>query len=105
MGGAPRAKVASDMTFTLKSVAPMHYNVYVNGVPDSCFVKSIRYGGQEVPEDGIDITAGGEMEVTLSATAGEVDSAAPGDGEEPGPELAFAAAEGVEAAHDRYPHL
>jgi hypothetical protein len=75
IGGAPRAKAGSDLKFTLKSVAPMHYSVSVGGVPDNCFVKSIRYGGQEVPEDGIDITSGGEMLVTLSATAGEVDGA------------------------------
>jgi hypothetical protein len=75
MGGAPHGKVGADLSFTLKNVAPMHYNVYVSGVPDSCFVKSIRYGGQDVADDGIDITAAGEMEITLSATAGEVDGA------------------------------
>jgi hypothetical protein len=75
LGGAPRAK-AEDAKFTLKSVAPLHYNVNVSGVPDTCFVKSIRYGGQEVPEEGIDIVGAGTMEVVLSATAGEVDGSA-----------------------------
>ncbi len=76
MGGAPRARVGDDLKFTLKNVAPLHYSISVSGVPDTCFVKSIRYGGQEVPEDGIDITTGGTIDVTLSATAGEVSGAA-----------------------------
>ncbi|SPE30945.1 conserved exported hypothetical protein [Candidatus Sulfopaludibacter sp. SbA6] len=73
--GAPRVKVGSDLKFTLRSVAPLHYTVSVAGAPDNCFVKSIKFGGQDVPEDGIDIASGGEMKITLSATAGEVDAA------------------------------
>jgi len=75
MGGAPRIKVGSDLTFTLKSLVPMHYAVSVLGAPDNCFVKSIRFGGEEAPEEGIDVTSGGEMVIVLSATAGEVDGA------------------------------
>jgi len=75
MGGVPRVKVDSDLKFTLKNVAPLNYTVSVVGTPDNCFVKSIRFGGQEVPEDGIDVTSGGEMVIVLSATAGEVDGA------------------------------
>ena len=75
MGGPPRGKAGSDLKFTLKSVAPLQYTVSVSGVPDNCFVKSIRYAGQEVPEDGIAINSAGEMTITLSATAGEVDGA------------------------------
>jgi hypothetical protein len=69
------AKVGSDSKFTLKNVAPLRYTVSVLGAPINCFVKSIRFGGQEASEDGIDIASGGEMQITLSATAGEVDAA------------------------------
>lgn len=75
VAGASRVTVGSDLKFTLKNVAPLHYTVSVLGAPDNCFVKSIRFGGEEVPEDGIDIASGGDMEITLSATAGEVDAA------------------------------
>jgi hypothetical protein len=64
------------LTFTLANVAPLHYSISVSGYPESCFVKSIRYGGQEVTDDGVDITGGGTIDVVLSATAGEVSGAA-----------------------------
>jgi protocatechuate 3,4-dioxygenase beta subunit len=75
IAGAPRARVADDLSFTFQNVSPMHYTVMVSGVPDNCYVKSIRFGGQEVPEDGVDIAGGGPFEITLSATAAEVDGA------------------------------
>jgi hypothetical protein len=75
MGGAPRAKAGPDLKFTLKGVAPMHYRVYVNGLPEGCYIKSIRYGGIEVPEDGVDILAAAPLDVVLSATAGDISAA------------------------------
>ena len=72
MGAAPRAKAAADLAFTLKNVTPMHYSVNVSGLPDGCYVKSIRYAGQEVPEDGADFLSNAPVEITLSATAAEV---------------------------------
>jgi hypothetical protein len=75
-GAAPRGRVGDDLKFTIKNVASGHYTVLVNGVPDNCFVKSVKYGGVEVPDDGIDIVSGGVFELTLSATAGEVSVAA-----------------------------
>ena len=75
MGNAPRGKAGSDLRFTLKNVMPMHYIVNVSGVPDTCFVKSIRYGGLDVPAEGIDITSSAPIEITLSATAGQIDGA------------------------------
>jgi protocatechuate 3,4-dioxygenase beta subunit len=81
MGAAPRAKAAADLTFTLKNVSPMHYSVNVSGLPDGCYVKSIRYAGQEVPEDGVDFLSAAPLEVTLSATAAEISGAiVDGDG-------------------------
>ena len=74
VGVAPRAKVGDDLKFMLKNVMPLHYTVSVAGVPDSCYVKTIRFGGQPVPEDGVDMLSGGLLEVILSATAGEADA-------------------------------
>ena len=51
-GGPPRSKVGEDGRFTLKNVAPARFAVNVGGLPDNCFVKSVRYGGQEVPDTG-----------------------------------------------------
>jgi hypothetical protein len=75
VGMSFRGKAAEDLTFTIKNVLPLHYTVSVGGLPDTCFVKEIRYGGQPVPDEGIDILGSGVFEVTLSATAGQVDAA------------------------------
>ena len=42
----PRGRVGEDLKFTLKSVPPVRYAVVVNGVPETCYVKSVKYGGQ-----------------------------------------------------------
>ena len=73
VGAPPRSKVDADLKFTLKNVLPLRYAISVTGVPESCYVKTIRYGGVDVPDTGIELTGNGAIEVTLSATAGEVD--------------------------------
>jgi hypothetical protein len=75
VGAQFRAKAADGLKFTLKNVAPLHYRVYVNGVPEGCFVKSIRYGGTDVSDDGIDMAAAAPLEIILSATAGDISAA------------------------------
>jgi carboxypeptidase family protein len=73
--GPPRGKVENGVA-TIKNVLPMHYTVMVSGVPETCFVKSIRYGGQEMTDVGADIVPGGSIEITLSATAGTISGSA-----------------------------
>jgi hypothetical protein len=72
-GQAPRATVGENLKFTLKSVPPVHYAVSVAGYPDNCYVKSIQYGGSEVTEDGVQMTAGGTLDIVISAAAGQMD--------------------------------
>ncbi len=67
----PRGRVANG-AFVLKNVVPLRYSISVNQLPDGCFVKSIHYGGREVPDEGIDIAPGGAIEITLGATAGAI---------------------------------
>jgi hypothetical protein len=72
-GQAPRAKVGEDLKFTLKGVPPLKYIVYASGLPENCYVKSIRYGGADVPDDGVEMSSGGVLEVVLSAGASQID--------------------------------
>ncbi len=72
MGPAPRARAAAEGTFTLKNVAPLKYAVNVSGLPEGCYVKSVRYAGQEVPDDGLDFLSSAPIEITLSATAADL---------------------------------
>ena len=58
--GVPAAacEVGEDLKFTLKSVPPLRYAVTVAGVPETCYVQSIKYGGSEVTEAGVEMTSG-----------------------------------------------
>jgi uncharacterized protein (DUF2141 family) len=71
---APRAKVGEDLKFTLKGVPPIRYAVNVSGYPDTCYVKSIQYGGADVTDNGVQMTNGGTVEVTISGAAGQIDA-------------------------------
>jgi protocatechuate 3,4-dioxygenase beta subunit len=75
-GGSPppRARVGDDLKFALKSVPPVHYAATVAGVPETCYVQSVKYGGSEITEDGVEMTNGGALEVTISAAAARVDA-------------------------------
>src|SRR5262249_17486315 len=57
-GGSPppRARVGDDLKFALKSVPPVHYAATVAGVPETCYVQSVKYGGSEITEDGVEMT-------------------------------------------------
>ena len=74
MAAPQRGRVGEDLKFTLRSVPPVPYTVSVTGVPDTCYVKSVKYGGSEVGEEGVAMTSGGALEITLSATAARVDA-------------------------------
>jgi hypothetical protein len=74
MGPPPRGRV-TDGAFVMKGVAPLNYRVSVSGLPEGSYLKSISYGGREVPAGGVDI-AGGVIDVVISAAAGEITAAA-----------------------------
>ena len=73
-GQAPRARLADDLKFTLKGVPPVRYAVNVSGLPETCYVKSIQYGGADVTADGVEMTTGAALQVVLSAGAAQVDA-------------------------------
>jgi protocatechuate 3,4-dioxygenase beta subunit len=71
---APAAQFNTDGTFQLKGVAPSKYFVQVNGLPQGTYVKSMRFGGQDVTRAPLDLTAGGggSLEIVLSPKAADV---------------------------------
>ena len=73
-GTVPRAKVGDGLKFTLRSVSPVRYTVTATGLCETCYVKSVKYGGAEIPEDGVAMTNGGAIEVIVSAAAGRIDA-------------------------------
>jgi protocatechuate 3,4-dioxygenase beta subunit len=73
--GAPgRSRVGDDLKFTLKGVPPVHQAVNVAGLCDTCYVKSIQFGGRDVTDEGLEMTSGATLEVVISAAAAQVDA-------------------------------
>ncbi len=54
--GSPAGRVANAGTFKIDAVFPDKYLLNVNGLPEGAYVKSVRQGGQEVIEKGIDLS-------------------------------------------------
>jgi uncharacterized surface anchored protein len=73
-GPPARGRVGDDMKFTIKGVPPMKFAVNVTGIPNTCYLKSVTFGGRDILSDGLDMSAGGPVEVTLSAAPAQVDA-------------------------------
>jgi uncharacterized GH25 family protein len=73
-GPQPRASNIGADHFTLSNVNAGRYvlNVTAN---TAYYVKSIRYAGKEIPPDGVDLTGGGLIEITVSADGGRLQGA------------------------------
>jgi hypothetical protein len=71
---APAAQFNTDGTFQINGVAPSKYFIQVKGLPQGSYVKSIRFGGQDVTRAPLDLTAGGggSLEIVLSPKAADV---------------------------------
>jgi protocatechuate 3,4-dioxygenase beta subunit len=74
---APNAPFNADGTFQIKGVAPSKYFIIVGGIPQGTFVKSMRFGGQDVTRAPLDLTSGGggTLDVVLSPKAADVTGA------------------------------
>jgi hypothetical protein len=70
--GDPQAP--NDGTFAIHHIPPAVYRVQVQALPPGTYVKSIRFGGQDVLKAPLDLTSGsgGEMNVVLSPNAGDI---------------------------------
>ncbi len=79
------AEVKDDGTFQVKQVQPEHYRVNVFPLPDSAYVKSVRFGDTETSNGSIDLTkgAGGEIAITIAGDGGQVDGAVQNEKQEP----------------------
>jgi protocatechuate 3,4-dioxygenase beta subunit len=68
---SPPVRITSGQ-FTLKDVLPVPSSVEVNGLPQTCYVKTIRYGGRPIPPDGVDLTSGEQLEIVVSTRVAEL---------------------------------
>jgi hypothetical protein len=76
-GGLPfgyrPASIGADGTFTIPGVTPGRYNVHINGLPETYYVKSVRAGKQEMGDDGLDLGDATALEVVLGTKPGTVE--------------------------------
>jgi hypothetical protein len=74
-GGEPlAAQVKPDGTFRIRRIVPDQYAVQVSDLPDSVYVKSVRFDGRDITGDNLNLTsgAGGQLEIVLSPDAAAV---------------------------------
>jgi len=71
----PASHSCSDGNSSYGHVYPLVYTTSgdVRHLPANYYVKSIRYGGRDIPKSGVDLSGAGELEVTLGAAAATVE--------------------------------
>ncbi len=70
-------KIGADLKFRyLISVQAYSFGglaVGVSGIPDGCYLASVRYGGKDVPESGIEYSNGAALEIMIGTDGARVD--------------------------------
>lgn len=77
--GSTSARVKEDGTFWIEGVSRDKYYLSLYPLPEGTYLKSVRVGGQEVLNKGLDLTTavpGQVLEITLSPRAGMVEGMA-----------------------------
>lgn len=84
-GSTPSEHVKEDGSFTLTQVSQERYDLYVRGLPDGYYIKSIRAGDEEVRDSGLDMTSGAaaSLTVTIGPGAGQIDGSVQNDQQQP----------------------
>jgi hypothetical protein len=72
--GIPGGQIKDDGTFLMKNVQPDKFRMSLGGVPPGCYIKAIRFGGQDVTHTTLDLTggAGGHLDIVISPNAAEI---------------------------------
>ena len=72
--GSPNAQLKEDGTFRFNAVGTSKYLLNANLLPPGTYLKSARFGGQDVTREPVDTTsgAGGTLDIVLSSKAAEV---------------------------------
>jgi hypothetical protein len=63
-----------DGSLRITGVQPDVFTVNINGTPEGSYVKSIKFGGQDITGKNLDLTsgAGGDLEILVSPNAADV---------------------------------
>ena len=75
IGGPPqRARVGDDLKFAIKGVPPVKFAASVLGIPNTCYLKSVQFGGRDLTSEGLDMSAGGPLDIVISAAPAQIDA-------------------------------
>jgi hypothetical protein len=79
------AAPAEDGKFKLTYVSPSRYRVNAAGGPQGSFVKSIKFAGRDVTEEGLDLSSGsgGSLEILMSLNGAQVSVAVQNENGDP----------------------
>jgi protocatechuate 3,4-dioxygenase beta subunit len=106
MGGVPGAAVAEDGSFRVQNVTPQNYELRVTGVPETSYVKALRFGDADVTDAGLDLSNGvipGELIVTVSPSAATIEGSVQDDKQQPvGSATVVLIPDGDRREHQRY---
>jgi protocatechuate 3,4-dioxygenase beta subunit len=75
-GGVGSGRAQEGGSFTLENVPHDRYRINVFGLPRDYYLKAARVGGQDVLEEGLDLSLGppsGPLEITISGAGGRID--------------------------------
>jgi len=81
-------KVAEDGAFKVEGISADKYYLNFYGLPEGSYVRSARMGGQEVLDNGLDLTQSEgsvKLEITLSPKAGVIEGVVQGKDKKPAP--------------------
>ena len=91
-GGRAMLNPGSDGTFTAAGIFPLVYTLDTQNLPANCYVKSVRYAGQEVARTGFELTGDGQLEIVLSSAAAVLEGSVTGADGKPAGEAGVAVA-------------
>jgi protocatechuate 3,4-dioxygenase beta subunit len=97
--GGNMATTDDEGRFLIKGLSAGIFAIDVQNVPDGCFVKSVKYGGQEISDDGIEFNGPQPIEIVLSATAGKISGTVTDKDGNPLPSVTVALLPSVEGEH------
>jgi hypothetical protein len=87
--GSSLARVQSDGTFTVQQVGRDLYRLTVSGMPLNAYVKTARYGGTDILNEGLklDRPPNGPIEISVARDAGRLTGSVQNDRQEPSPNV------------------
>jgi hypothetical protein len=83
MVGLPTQTVKEDGTFRFQGLGASTYLLNVAGLPDGTYLKSVKFGGQDVTRSPLEVSGGGTLAIVLSSKAGSVSGAVHNEKKEP----------------------